>query len=195
MTRELLLRALAEPSGPTTDYDLNPDVVLPANRKLRPAAVLIGVREGSNGPEFLLTKRSSSLKHHPGQVAFPGGKVEASDAGPEDAAIREAEEETGLPRDLVEPLGLLPGHETVSSFTMTPVVAWIDGSFSLRIDPGEVQEAFWVPLAHVTNPENYRVEGRRWRGQRRLYFTVPFGPYYIWGATARMLRQFADVVR
>ena len=107
------------------------------------------------------------------------------------AALREAEEEIGLPRDLPRVLGHLPAHETVTGFTVTPVLALIEQSFDFRPEPGEVDEAFTVPLAHVLNPDNYIVESRHWRGQRRYYFTAPFGPYYIWGATARMLRGLA----
>ena len=107
-------------------------------------------------------------------------------------ALREAQEEIGLPRDLPRVLGTLPSHETVTAFTVTPVVAVIERAFDIRPEPGEVEEVFSVPLAHLMRPEHYSVQSRRWRGQRRHYFTVPFGPYYIWGATARMLRGLAE---
>ena len=190
-----LKAALERPGHGSSDFDLNPEVVLPKGRRLRPAGVLIAVSLATDTPRVILTKRSSALKHHPGQIAFPGGKQEDSDADVVAAALREAEEEIGLPRTMPTVLGPLPEHETVTSFQVTPVLAIIDQSFVATPEAGEVEEVFSVPLAHVLNPDNYIVESRRWRGQRRRYFTVPFGPYYIWGATARMLRGLAARVQ
>jgi 8-oxo-dGTP pyrophosphatase MutT (NUDIX family) len=190
--RTRLKAALLQNSTASSDFDLNPDVVLPAGRKLRPAGVLVPVIETSDGAEVLLTKRSSRLKHHPGQIAFPGGKQDDGDADVTAAALREAEEEVGLPRGHVEVLGTLPTHETVTGFLMTPVIGWIDRDFDIRPEPGEVAEVFRVPLAHVTDAGLFTVQSRRWRGTRRHYYTVPFGPYYIWGATARILRGLAQ---
>jgi len=189
--RERLKAALRETSAPSSDFDLNPDVVLPGNRVLRDAGVLMGVIAGAR-PMLVLTKRSSRLKHHPGQIAFPGGKVDPDDGGPVAAALREAEEEIGLPRAAVEVLGTLPPHETVTGFTVTPVLGWISAAFEPVPEAGEVAEVFTVPFDHVTDPAQYSVQSRRWRGSRRHYYTVPLGPYYIWGATARMLRVLAD---
>lgn len=186
-----LRAALAKPGEDSSDFDLNPETVLPAGRKLRPAGVLIAVTVYDEEPRLLLTKRSSALKHHPGQIAFPGGKQEDSDGSVVAAALREAREEIALPEHLPQVLGQMPAHETVTGFYVTPVVAVVEQSFSPRAEPGEVDEVFSVPLAHVINPANYLVESRRWRGSRRYYFTVPYGPYYIWGATARMLRALA----
>jgi 8-oxo-dGTP pyrophosphatase MutT (NUDIX family) len=179
-------------SGASSDFDLNPGAVLPEGRKLRAAGVLVPVMEGRNGLDLILTKRSSALRHHPGQIAFPGGKQDEGDADVIAAALREAREEIGLPLDQVTLLGVLPTHETVTSFLMTPVVGLITGPFTPIAEPGEVDEVFRVPLAHVTDPAMYSVQSRRWRGQKRHYFTVPYGPYYIWGATARILRGLAD---
>ena len=187
-----LTAALAAEGRPSSDYDLNPGVELPEGRKLRDAAVLVGVVEHGEGAGVILTKRSSALKHHPGQIAFPGGKLEVSDGSLEAAALREAWEEIGLDADFAQPLGLLPPHETVTGFQVTPVLALISPDYKAQADQREVSEVFEAPLAHVMNPANYLVEGRNWRGQRRQYFTVPWGPYYIWGATARMLRALAD---
>lgn len=187
-----LRAALSRPAGPSSDFDLNPDVVLPENRVLRDAGVLIGVLEGRNGAEIVLTKRSSRLKHHPGQIAFPGGKVDPGDGGPVGAALREAEEEVGLPRHGVEVLGTLPPHETVTGFTVVPVLGWIRDGFDPRPEAGEVAEVFTAPFAHLMNRSNFLIQSRRWRGQRRHYYTVPWGPYYIWGATARILRTLAE---
>lgn len=191
---DLILRALAQPAPASSDYDLNPGLVLPENRKLRPAAVLVGLLETNSGWQVLLTKRSSKLRHHPGQIAFPGGRIDPEDATHEDGAKREAFEEVGLDPALVDTIGRLTNHETVTSYDVTPVVARITAPFSPVPEVGEVAEVFTVPLTHVCDPARYRIEGRRWQGQRRQYYTVPFGPYYIWGATARILKGLADRV-
>lgn len=190
--RAQLERACAAEGPPSSDFDLNAGFALPEVRKLRPAAVLVGIHAGSGRPEVVLTKRSSRLEHHPGQIAFPGGKVDEGDDGAVAAALREAEEEIGLPRRSVEVLGVMAPHETVTGFSVTPVLGWIREPFDPVPEAGEVAEVFEVPLSHVTDPEQFVVEGRRWRGQRRNYYAVPWGPYYIWGATARMLRALAD---
>ena len=189
---EAIRAALSRPGRPSSDFDLNPETVLPAGRKLRPAGVLAPVVEASDGLRLLLTKRSSALKHHPGQIAFPGGKQDEGDADVKAAALREAREEIGLPVEQVETLGTLPAHETVTGFVVTPVIGLVRGTFEIVPEPGEVDEVFDVPLEHVLAADNFGIEGRRWRGQRRSYFAVPYGPYYIWGATARMLRAWTD---
>ncbi|SHF06151.1 8-oxo-dGTP pyrophosphatase MutT, NUDIX family [Loktanella atrilutea] len=185
-----LKEALARPGRPSTDYDLNRDTLPPTDRILRPAAVLIAVSPQTE--TVFLTKRSAALKHHPGQVAFPGGKQDPGDPTLTAAALREAEEEVGLPRSQVRVLGEMPTHETVTGFSMTPVLGLIEGPYVPRAEAGEVSEVFEVPLAHVTDPANFIVQSRRWQGRVRHYYTVPFGPYYIWGATGRILRALAD---
>ncbi|MCA3487142.1 MAG: CoA pyrophosphatase [Rhodobacter sp.] len=188
----ILSRALALPLRGSSDFDLNPESRPPADRVLRPAGVLIAVRTGPSGADLILTKRSSRLKHHPGQIAFPGGKVEPGDGGPVGAALRESREEVGLPQDRVTVLGTLPQHETVTGFLVTPVLGIVSGEFTPLPEAGEVEEVFTVPLAHVTTPANFRIERRRWQDEWRRYHAVPYGPYYIWGATARILRGLAD---
>jgi 8-oxo-dGTP pyrophosphatase MutT (NUDIX family) len=183
---------LADTGTASSDFDLNPDTVLPAGRKLRPAGVLAPILDRDGQLMLLLTKRSSALKHHPGQIAFPGGKQDESDVDVIAAALREADEEIGLPRGSVEVLGTLPMHETVTGFNVTPVIGFVRDAFVIKLEPDEVEEVFAVPLDHVLNPDNYLIQSRRWRGTRRHYFVVPYGPYYIWGATARMLRAWAD---
>ncbi|MEO9574334.1 MAG: CoA pyrophosphatase [Tateyamaria sp.] len=186
--------ALARGSGASSDFDLNPDVSLAEGRQLRPAAVLAPIIAGPEGYDLILTKRSSALKHHPGQIAFPGGKQDEGDEDLIATALREAREEIGLPLANAQVLGTFSAHETVTAFTVTPVVALITEDFDATPEEGEVAEVFCVPLSHVLDPGNFVVESRRWRGQRRSYYAVPYGPYYIWGATARILRAWTDAL-
>ena len=187
-----LIDALARPAGGSSDFDLVPPFVPPSGRTLRPAAVLVPIWLRPSGARVILTKRASHLKHHPGQIAYPGGKVDATDAGPMQAALREAQEEIGLDPGRVRVIGTLPVHETVTGFAMTPFIGLIEGDFTPLPEAGEVEEVFTVPLTHVLTPARFAIEGRVWMGTRRRYYAVPYGPYYIWGATARILRGLAE---
>jgi 8-oxo-dGTP pyrophosphatase MutT (NUDIX family) len=186
--RDALRRAASRDGAPSSDYDLNAERDAP-KRQLRDAGVLIAIVDDAE-PRVILTKRSSALKHHPGQIAFPGGKVELTDRDVTAAALREADEEIALKS--VDVIGRLAPHETVTGFNVTPVLGVVRPGYRAMPDPSEVAEVFEVPLAHLLNPGNYMIESRLWRGHRRYFFAVPWGPYYIWGATARMLRALAD---
>jgi 8-oxo-dGTP pyrophosphatase MutT (NUDIX family) len=187
-----LRAALDKPARPSSDYDLNAGVTLPAGRALRPASVLVGVQDGPRGARIVLTKRASHLRHHPGQIAFPGGRQDAGDADLIATALREASEEIALPPSAVQVLGTLPPHETVTGFLVSPVLALLQPDLTFTPEPGEVAEVFAAPFAHLTDPARFQVEKRRWRGVWRHYYVVPWGPYYVWGATARILRGLAD---
>ena len=187
--QERLENALSESGGGSSDFDLNPDVVLPEGRVLKPAAVLIGIRHETG--DLILTKRAANLKNHPGQIAFPGGKQDQTDPDLCFTALREATEEILLPRSDVTVVGTLPAHETVTGYSVTPVLGLIEGNTKLVPETGEVEEIFEIPFDHVARAENYAVQSRRWQGRARYYQTVPIGPYYIWGATARILLGLA----
>ncbi|KJZ19513.1 CoA pyrophosphatase [Loktanella sp. S4079] len=187
--RTRIVGALSDLGSASSDFDLNKSIQ-PNNLTQTPAAVLVAFRPVLD--TVILTKRSARLKHHPGQIAFPGGKQDPTDKSLTDAALREANEEIGLPLGIVDVLGSLPTHQTVTGYQVTPIVGILTQDFEPTREEGEVSEIFEVPIAHLANPSNYRIEGRYWRGQLRQYYAVPYGPYYIWGATARILRGLAD---
>lgn len=189
-----ILRALVRPAAASSDFDLNPEF---AGRvaPVRDAGVLVPLIERPSGVHLVLTKRAAHLAAHPGQIAFPGGKCDAQDVDITATALREAYEETGLSPELVRVLGHLPPHDTVTGFKVTPTIGWISEPWQVKADPGEVEEVFEVPLRHVLHLANFHVQKGIWNGQNRAYYTVPYGPYYIWGATARILRGFAEQMR
>ena len=152
-----------------------------------PAAVLIPIVNHPDGLTVLLTERAPDLRHHPGQISFPGGRVE-TDEGPLEAALRETEEEIGLDRKHIEVLGYLPDHLIGTGYCVTPVVALVEPGIALKHDPVEVAAVFEVPLAYVLDPTNHRVKRRRVLGDAEIDFhDLPFGTRNIWGATAGML--------
>jgi 8-oxo-dGTP pyrophosphatase MutT (NUDIX family) len=164
------------------------------------AAVLVPVIAHAAGLTVLFTQRTAHLKAHSGQVSFPGGRAEPADASPEDTALREAEEEIGLPRSRVELLGRLPEYFTRTGFRVTPVVGLIEPPLALSPDPGEVESVFEVPLAFLLDTRNHQRHTREFQGATVGYYAMPYkaaeGERYIWGATAGMLvslcRALAD---
>lgn len=154
---------------------------------LRPAAVLVPIVLREPEPTVLLTRRTDHLHHHPGQVSFPGGRVEDQDTSPIDTALRETEEEISLRRAHVELLGCLPQYQTGTGFDITPVVGLVTPPFELQLDPFEVAEVFEVPLAFLLDTSNHQRHSAIIRGAKREYHAMPYGEYFIWGATAGML--------
>jgi 8-oxo-dGTP pyrophosphatase MutT (NUDIX family) len=140
----------------------------------------------------LLTQRTEALQTHAGQIAFPGGKIENSDASATDAALREAWEEIGLDRSFVEPLGHLDSYRTGTGFMVTPVVAVVQPDFSITPDASEVADVFEVPLSFLMDEANHQKHSREWRGRQRFYYAMPYQGRYIWGATAAMLKNMHE---
>jgi len=161
--------------------------VRPEDQPVRPAAVLIPVVERDE-PTVLLTQRSPHLSSHAGQISFPGGKIDATDHSPLDAALREAHEEVGLDRQFIEPIGYLDLYATGLGFRILPTLARVKPGFDLHINAAEVEDAFEVPLAFLMNPENHQIHSKEFRGMERSYYAMPFAERYIWGATAGILR-------
>lgn len=157
------------------------------DEELTPASVLFPIVLRASGPSVLLTQRTEHLRDHPGQISFPGGRVEPSDASPADTALREAQEEIGLSARHVEILGYLPEYRTGTGFRVTPVVAIVKPPFELRPDPGEVAEIFEVPFSFLMDAANHQRHSLHYRGKLRHYFAMPYGEYFIWGATAGII--------
>lgn len=199
MTRDDLVRALAHGRGRGLQSDVAISRALdakgqgasplarPPDRVMRPAAVLVPLVDRPDGLTVLLTRRTEHLAHHAGQVSFPGGRLEDDDDGPVACALREAEEEIGLPPACVDVLGFLDDYVTVTDFRIVPVVGLVSPPFTLRPDPFEVAEAFEVPLAFLLDPANHERRERSVDGRARSYYAMPYGRHFIWGATAGML--------
>ncbi len=175
---------LAQPSR--IDHIDEAGVRLPEEQALVAASVLfpIVLREE---PTVLLTQRTEHLRDHPGQISFPGGRVEKDDISPEHTALREAQEEIGLSPGHVEIIGFLPEYRTVTGYRITPVVAFLTPPFELRPDPSEVAEVFEVPLSFLMNPANHQRHAKEHQGVMRHFFAMPYGRHFIWGATAGII--------
>jgi 8-oxo-dGTP pyrophosphatase MutT (NUDIX family) len=186
--------ALTDLSAPAVrgDLDLDPAVWEKAGVvATRPAAVLVPIVARSE-PTVLLTQRTTDLSNHAGQIAFPGGKIDPSDATPLAASLREAREEIGLEPQLVEPIGYLDLYLTFSGFRILPLVARVDPAYQMVLNAFEVTEAFEVPLAFLMSAENHVRKSRDWKGIQREYYEMPFGQRHIWGVTAGILRNLFE---
>jgi len=196
VTRDQVLARLAAAPPPGLrrgDHDLNPDLL--PDRPLTRAAVLVPLVERPQGLTVLLTRRTDHLQDHAGQISFPGGRVEPDDADALATALREAEEEVGLARALVTPVGRLDTYVTRTGFEVTPVVALVAPPPSLAPDPFEVAEVFEVPLAFILDPASRQRHSRLYAGKTRYFYVFPWHDYYIWGATAGMLVNLADLLQ
>lgn len=159
-----------------------------------PAAVLVPLVDRPGGMTVLLTQRTDHLQSHAGQISFPGGRVEEHDLTPEDTALRETEEEIGLPRARVELVGRLNERKTGTGYLVVPVVGLIAPPFELVPDPGEVAEVFELPLEFALDPANHKFETRIRGGVEQQFYVLPYEDYYIWGLTARLLVNLAEVI-
>ena len=175
---------IPESGDPGTDKMLE---IIAREQPVRPAAVLIPVVDHQE-PTVLLTQRSPNLSEHAGQIAFPGGKIDATDASPCDAALREAWEEVGLDGSFIDPIGYLGVYGTGFGFRILPTVARVKPGFKLTINHSEVVDAFEVPLSFLMNPANHQIHSKEFRGMERSYYAMPYAERYIWGATAGILR-------
>ena len=179
-------------SGQRGDHDLNPGMQPQDN--LTPAAVLVPLVDRPSGLTVLLTQRTAHLNDHAGQISFPGGRVEPEDPSHQAAALREAEEEVGLPPSHVEVIGTLDYYIVRSGYRVTPVVGFVNPPFEVKPDPFEVAEVFEVPLSFVINTDNHVMESRTDQGVERTFYVLPYENRYIWGATAGMLVNLTDVL-
>ncbi len=180
--------------GRRSDYDLNRHIKLKQQVSIRDAAVLVPIVDHPEEPTVLLTKRTETLSSHAGQVSFPGGKVDQTDADAVAAALREAEEEIGLEPDRVSVCGFLDTYRTGTGFEIIPVVGLVAPGFNLSLQETEVETAFEVPLSFFLDPANHERHSGVWQGIRREYYAMSYGDFYIWGATAAMLVNLCDVM-
>lgn len=192
MTLTARLRAAVLPGASPRlrgDWDFNDDDLAPV-RALKEAAVLVGVVDRPR-PTLLLTRRLDTLRSHAGQVAFPGGRIDPEDAGPVEAALREAHEEVALPPAEVEVLGTTDPYETGSGYRITPVLGILPPDLPLVPAASEVAALFEVPLDFVLDPANQKLHEAEWQGMRRRYYAIDWETHHIWGATAGMIVNLA----
>jgi 8-oxo-dGTP pyrophosphatase MutT (NUDIX family) len=197
LTAQALQRILGRRQAWSVQMPLNDDVKYPG-REGPPvqAAVLIPLVTRSEGVTVMLTERAAHLHDHAGQISFPGGRIESTDASPIAAALREAQEETGLTAEWVQVLGTMPPYMTATGFSITPVVSLVTPGFVLAPDDFEVAEVFEVPLSFIANPANHRLHRAELPdGRVRQFYSMPWGRHFVWGATAAMLRNLYYLLR
>ena len=195
---ERLLRAkldavdrVADEAGRTrSDNDLNPG--WDNHPEARPAAVLAPIIKRASGWTMLFTERAKETPAHPGQISFPGGRVQASDANAVETALRETHEEVGLERRFIETIGAWDRYDTITGYRVTPIVGLVDPGFDLILDPREVAAVFEAPLDFLMDPANHEKREAEYRGRRRFYYVMPYEGHFIWGATAGMIRALYE---
>lgn len=175
------------------DHSLTPGAT-PEMDVLTPAAVLVPLVDRSDGLRVLLTQRTAHLAAHAGQISFPGGRSEPEDSDAIATALRETEEEVGLPPHYVEVIGRLDTYVTRTGFEITPIVGFVRAPYPMKPDPFEVAEVFEVPLDFIVDPANHERHSREWKGRARTFYVLPYENRYIWGATAGMLVNLAEVL-
>ena len=186
------LNGLGQLRDQRVEHDLTEAEIAEMTKDLRLAAVLVPLVEHVDEPSILLTRRADHLDKHSGQVAFPGGKVEDSDANPIATALREAEEEIGLDPDYVEIAGVLDTYQTGTGFLILPVVGFVRPGFTLTPDANEVADIFEVP-AHIALAEaSYKTDAGEWKGRMWNFYSMDYQGYNIWGATAGMLMHISQ---
>jgi 8-oxo-dGTP pyrophosphatase MutT (NUDIX family) len=191
---ERLHRTVPPPDRWRSDYDLNPGMRPEAERQLVDAAVLVPLIDRDSDVSVLLTRRADDLPSHSGQISFPGGKVHGEDADAIAAALRETEEEVGIAPAEIEVVGCLDRYETRTGFSILPVVGFAPPDASLVLDSREVAEAFEVPLSFLMDATRHERHSRLYEGHVRHFYAMPYGDYYIWGATAGMLKLLYDTL-
>ncbi|HEX8046948.1 CoA pyrophosphatase [Rhizobium sp.] len=197
---EFRRRALNQSGGPVElawrdhgDHVLNPETILQVEGlNLRDAAVLVPVVDDGEDAKVIFTLRTSTLRKHSGQIAFPGGAIDPEDASPEIAAMREAAEEIGLADIFIEPVARLPHYLAATGFRITPILAVVKPGFELRLNPTEVEDAFEVPLSFLMDPEHHVTDSMVWQGIQRQFYRMPYGSRMIWGITAGIVRTLYE---
>lgn len=186
-------KGVSESGQPRGDHELNPELYDP-DQALRQAAVLVPIVLNPLGPSLLLTRRTAHLKHHSGQIAFPGGSADPGDGTPEETALRETLEEVGLDRGRIEIVGRLDTYVTRTGFDVTPVIGVLQHPLDLALQEAEVESAFEVPLTFFLDPASRKIDSRLYAGATRYFYAFPYNNYYIWGATAGMINNLVEVL-
>ncbi len=179
--------------GDNGDHVLNPGIRLAGDGvRLKDAAVLVPVVDYGDEARVIFTQRTATLRKHSGQISFPGGGIDKEDRSPEDAALRETEEEIGVSRSFVETVGRLPDYISGTGFRIKPVLSVVKPGFDLTLNPTEVDEVFEVPLSFLMNPDNHKRGSRIFQGRERFFYEMPYGERYIWGITAGIVRSIYE---